>query len=165
MTLVSAVHSNLVVVHVGAINATELFDAVVEGFLFFGVILQGMVTWLGRRRGLFLTGCLYALIHAFGRTPADAGIAQSLLAMISLVALGGCLGVTRLATGSVLAPVLVDTGFKAVALLALVSPELLSVPGYNVEPEAHTPLGIVLPAAGMAIWALFVLTQRERAAS
>lgn len=136
---------------------------VVEGFLFFGVILQGLVTWLGRRRGLMLTGCLYALIHAFGRTPADAGVAQSLVAIISLVTLGGCLGVTRLATGSVLAPILVDTGFKAVALMALVSPELLAVPGYNIDTEAHTPLGIVLPAAGMAVWALWVLSGRERA--
>lgn len=135
---------------------------VVEGFLFFGVILQGLITWLGRRRGLLLTACLYAMIHAFGRTGPDAGLVQALFAIASVIAMGLCLGVARLATGSVLAPILVDTGFKGVALLALAAPDLLAVPGYNVDLDAHTPLSLLIPAAGTVVWGLFVLLRAPR---
>jgi membrane protease YdiL (CAAX protease family) len=136
---------------------------VVEGFLFFGVILQGLVTWLGRRRGLFLTGCLYALIHAFGQAGADAGLVQSLVAIASFIGLGVALGICRLTTGSVLAAILVETGFKGVALLAMSSPDLLAIPGYNVDLDAHTPLSVLIPSLGVVAWGFYVLSRQEPA--
>lgn len=138
---------------------------VVEGFLFYGVILQGLVAWIGRARGLLLTGCLYALVHAFGAAASDGGVFQALAAVASFIGLGIALGVCRLATGSVLAPIVVDTGFKAVALVALTSPDWLVIPGYNVGPDAHTPLGVLVPSIATVFWGLYALTRRSQAAA
>ena len=138
---------------------------IVEGFLFFGVILQGLVAWLGRRRGLLLTGCLYALIHAFGQAGGEAGVFQALAAIVSAIGMGVTLGISRLATGSVLAPIVLDTSFKAVALVAMASPASLAIPGYNVGADAHTPLSVLLPSLGIVAWGFWVLTRQEQAPS
>jgi len=135
---------------------------VVECFLFYGVILQGLVTWLGRARGLLLTGSLYALIHAFGQAGGDGGLFQALGAIAAFIGVGVVLGIARIASGSVIAPILLDTAFKGVALLAMTSPELLAVPGYNVGTDAHTPLAVLLPSAGTVAWGLWLLTRRGR---
>lgn len=132
---------------------------VVEGFLFFGVILQGLVGILGRRRGLLLTGCLYAMIHMVGQVGLDAGPARSLAGLVSLVAMGATLGLCRLATGSVLAPIVVSTGFIGLQLLALAAPEVIAVPGYNVDLEAHTPLSVLGPAAASVAFGLWWLSR------
>ncbi len=138
---------------------------IVEGFLFFGVILQGLVAWLGRGRGLLLTSCLYALIHAFGQTGGDAGVFQALAAIVSAIGMGVALGICRLSTGSVLAPILVDTSFKAVALVAIAAPAALAIPGYNVGTDAHTPLSVLLPSLGIVAWGFWVLTRQEQTPS
>jgi hypothetical protein len=133
---------------------------VVEGFLFFGVILQGLVGMLGRGRGLVLTGSLYAMVHMVGGISLDAGPAQSLAGLGALVCMGTILGLCRLATGSVLAPILLATGFIGVQLFALVAPELLAVPGYNVDLDAHTPLSVLLPSFAAVAWALWLLARQ-----
>jgi hypothetical protein len=137
---------------------------VVQGFLFFGVILQGVVTWLGRARGLVLTGCLYSLIHAFGQAGADPGVFQTVAAIVSFIGVGVVLGVVRLATGSVIAPILLDTAFKAVALFAMTSPDLFAVRGYNVGPDQHTPLVVLVPSLAAVAWGLRAMTRRDRGA-
>lgn len=134
---------------------------VVEGFLFFGVILQGLVSVLGRNRGLLLTGCLYAMIHVVGQVGVDAGPARSLAGLVAMVVMGTTLGLCRLATGSVLAPILVATGFIGVQLFALVAPEVFAVPGYNVDLDAHTPLSILLPAMAASGWGLWMIANHR----
>ena len=130
---------------------------VVEGFLFFGVILQGLVTVIGRRRGLILTGCLYAMIHIAGQVGLDAGPARAFAGLFSMIVVGAILGICRLETGSVLAPILVATGFVGVQLAAVTMPDVFAVPGYNVELDAHTPAHVLLTslaAVTFGLWAL-----------
>jgi len=134
---------------------------VVEGFLFFGVILQGLVSVLGRNRGLLLTGCLYAMIHVMGQVGVDAGPARVLVGLVAMIAMGVALGLCRLATGSVLAPILVATGFVGVQLFALVAPETFAVPGYNVDLDAHTPLSVLLPALAASGWGLWMIANHR----
>jgi len=133
---------------------------VVEGFLFFGVILQGLVSVLGRRRGLLLTGCLYAMIHMVGQVGLDAGPARSLAGLVSLVAMGATLGLCRLATGSVLAPIVLSTGFIGLQLLAVVAPDVIAVPGYNVDLDAHTPLSVLVPAVASVAFGAWWLSRQ-----
>jgi hypothetical protein len=133
---------------------------VVEGFLFFGVILQGLVGMLGRRRGLILTGCLYALVHMVGQVGLDAGPAQSIAGLAALILTGAILGQCRLATGSVLAPIVLATGFIGVQLFSWAAPDVLAVPGYNVELDAHTPLSVLLPATAAVAWGWWLLARQ-----
>ena len=134
---------------------------VVEGFLFFGVILQGLVTLIGRNRGLVLTGCLYAMIHLVGQVGVDAGPARALAGLAAMVAMGVALGLCRLATGSVLAPILVGTGFIGMQLFAIVAPDTFAIPGYNVDLDAHTPLSVLLPALAASGWGLWFLARHQ----
>ncbi len=137
---------------------------VVQGFLLFGVILQGVVTWLGRTRGLVLTGCLYSLTHAFSQAGADPGVFQTIAAIVSFIGIGVVLGVARLATGSVIAPILLETAFKGVALFAMTSPDVFAVRGYNVGPDQHTSIAVLLPSLAAVIWGLRAMTRRGRGA-
>ncbi len=137
---------------------------VVQGFLFFGVILQGVVTWLGRTRGLLLTACLYSLIHAFAQAPTDPGLFRAVAAIVSSIGVGLVLGIARLSTGSVLAPILLDTALKAVGLFAWTSPAVFAVRGYNVGPDAHTPIVVLIPSLIAVAWGLRVLVRQNRGA-
>jgi hypothetical protein len=129
---------------------------VVESFLFFGVILQGLVVFVGRARALLLTGALYAIIQIVLKMAIETSPAQTAVAMLSFVVMGVLLSLARLATGSLLAPIIVSTGFVVVQLVAIATADTFPIPGFNIV-GPHTPVSILLPsllAVGYAVWTL-----------
>ena len=69
-------------------------NPVVEGFLFFGVMLQGLVAHLGRTRGALLTAILYSLVHF----PASGAPGDAIVPLASALITGMLLCLARLAT-------------------------------------------------------------------
>jgi membrane protease YdiL (CAAX protease family) len=119
---------------------------VVEGFFFFGVILQGVVGRLGRGRGLLVVAILYSLVHF----PASGTPGNALIPLTTWLAVGGALGLVRLASGSILPAILLSSGYSAIHLIADVGRESFPIPGFNA-PGDHTPLWILLPSAAL-VW-------------
>ena len=115
---------------------------IVEGFFFFGVIMQGLVGRLGRLRGLFLTAVLYSLVHF----PASGAPGDTLVPLTTWLILGGLMGLARLASGSILPPILLAAAFSAIHLVADLGRESIPIPGFNA-PGAHTSGWILLMAA------------------
>jgi membrane protease YdiL (CAAX protease family) len=126
-----------------AISAV-LLRPVLEEFFFRGVVQQGVVAWLGRSGGVALTSLLYVVAAAGFGFPHGPQHAASLAAQAAL--LGPLLGLLRLATGSLLAPILAQMAMAALGLLAVSQPDALPIAGFNAA-GAHTPLEILLPAA------------------
>jgi membrane protease YdiL (CAAX protease family) len=114
---------------------------IVEGFFFFGVILQGLVARLGRLRGLFVTTLLYSLVHF----PASGAPGDTLVPLTTWLILGGLMGLARLASGSILPPILLAAAFSALHLAADYGREAFPIPGFNA-PGEHTPGMILLLA-------------------
>ncbi|MDG2332806.1 MAG: CPBP family intramembrane metalloprotease [Myxococcota bacterium] len=114
---------------------------IVEGFFFFGVILQGLVDRLGRLRGLFLTAVLYSLVHF----PASGAPGDTLVPLTTWLTLGALMGLARLASGSILPPILLATAFSAIHLAADLGRDSLPIPGFNA-PGAHTSGTILIVA-------------------
>jgi len=112
---------------------------IVEGFLFFGVILQGVVARLGRGRGLLVTAVLYSLVHF----PASGAPGDALIPLTTWLILGGLMGLARLASGSILPPILLAAAFSAIHLAADYGREAFPIPGFNA-PGEHTPDMILL---------------------
>jgi len=128
---------------------------VVEEWLFRGVIQQGLVAHLARVRGVLLTAGLYAIVHVGPAPSAPATLSPFLASLL----LGVVLGTVRLATGSVLAPILLSAGVSALGVFAMKVPiEGLSAPG------SHTSLGLLLPSLAGVAWAMHAMTQQARQA-
>lgn len=132
---------------------------IVEGFFFFGVILQGLVARLGRGRGLFLTAVLYSLVHF----PASGAPGDTLVPFTTWLTLGALMGLGRLASGSILPPIALGAGFAALHLAADLGREAVPIPGFNA-PGEHTSGFILLAAAAsvaLGTWQLWqvALTQ------
>ena len=126
---------------------------VVEEWLFRGVIQQGLVAHLGRVRGVLLTAGLYAIVHVGPAPSAPATLSPFLASLL----LGVVLGTVRLATGSVLAPILLSAGASALGVLAMKVPiEGLSAPG------SHTSMSLLLPSLAGVAWAMYAMTQQAR---
>jgi len=121
-----------------------LLRPVLEEFFFRGVVQQGLVVWLGRSGGVALTSVLFVFAVAGFAFPLGPQQAASLAAQAAL--LGPLLGVLRLATGSLLAPIAAQMGMAAFGMFAMSDPDSLPIPGFNT-PGDHTPLGILMPAA------------------
>lgn len=136
-----------------------LLRPVLEEFFFRGVIQQGVVAALGPARGVLLTTLLFALVRTslFG---SDAYHAVSLGAQA--LATGLLLGFVRLASGSILYCVLLQTALEGAGVLSVVLRDTLPITGFNAE-GAHTPLAWLLPAAGsVAIGVLQLVTHARR---
>jgi membrane protease YdiL (CAAX protease family) len=114
---------------------------VVEEWLFRGVLQQGLIAHLGPARGLLVTAALFAAGHL---SPTLAPASSAVLVLSSLI-LGLVLGAVRLASGSILAPILLHAAINGVALAAISFDEVVAIPGFNAE-GAHTPLSVLLPA-------------------
>ena len=125
---------------------------VVEEWLFRGVVLQGLIAHLGKLRGVTLTAALFALVHL---GPAPSGPA-SLSPLVSSFVLGLVLGAVRLASGSVLAPILLSAGIGGLGLAAIATAEILPIEGFNA-PGSHSPLRILLPSLFAVCWALAIV--------
>ena len=132
---------------------------VVEEFLYRGVLQQGLVAHLGRTRGVLLAACLFGLAHV---SPGLSG-ASALATFVATLPLGLALGAVRLATGSLLAPILLHACNNALGLLAVAFSQALPVAGFNA-PGAHTPLAIVVPCAAVVALALHTFLRDARLA-
>jgi membrane protease YdiL (CAAX protease family) len=131
---------------------------VVEEFFFRGVLQQGLIAVGGITRGVLGTALLYALGH--GNL---AGATGWLSATLGALATGIVLGYVRLASGSLLASILLSMSISAAGLAATNFEEVLPIPGFNA-PGAHTPLPWLLPAA-ISVGLGLLLLGRERARS
>jgi len=132
---------------------------VVEEWLFRGVIQQGLVAHLGRVRGVVLTAGLYAMVHV-GPSPSASG---SLSPFLASFLLGVVLGCVRLATGSLLAPILLSAGISALGLVAIEMRDAWPIDGLNVE-GTHTSWTLLLPALLAVGWGLRGILQDARQA-
>ncbi len=117
---------------------------VMEEWLFRGVIQQGLVSVMGRIGGVALTAFLFALVHLSLAAPST-----SLMAFIPIAFVNGVLfGIVRLASGSLLAAMLLHAGFNAIGVAASYTAESFPIQGFNV-PDSHTGIGVLLPCAVM----------------
>jgi membrane protease YdiL (CAAX protease family) len=132
---------------------------VVEEWLYRGVIQQGLVAHLGRLRGVLLTACLFSFAHFEPSLSA----ASSLATFLATLPVGLILGAVRLATGSLLATILLHASYNGVSLAALGLAEKIPVAGYNA-PGDHTPIAILLPAVVAVTAALAVVVRGAREA-
>ena len=128
---------------------------VVEEWLYRGVIQQGLVARLGRLSGVLLTSALFALGHV---SPAVSGT-HALSPLLNAFVLGGVLGTLRLASGSLLAPIVFAAAANAAILAAIGLDESLPIPGFNA-PGDHTPLNVLLPSVVAVCWALAIVARR-----
>jgi len=126
---------------------------VVEGFLFFGVMLQGLVAHLGRPRGVLMTAVLYSLVHF----PAAGAPGDAIVPLASALITGALFCLVRLATGSILPTILLSSAFSAVYLSAAALSETVPIPGFNASGD-HTPFIIVLPCALLVLHAIWTLS-------
>ncbi len=128
---------------------------VIEGFFFYGVVLQGLVARMGRARGALVTAVLYSIVHF----PASGAPGDALVPLASALILGALLALARLGSGSVLAAMLLAGGFAAVHLLAADLAEEVPVPGFNAAGD-HTPAWIVVPSTIAVLFGGFELWRR-----
>jgi membrane protease YdiL (CAAX protease family) len=119
---------------------------VVQEWLFRGVVQQGLVARLGRLRGVVLTSALYAPLQlSLGEPNSSLVAALSVTLMLSLA-----LGTVRLATGSLLAPILLSAGLNALMLASLwARQDAAALAGDPVQGSAS--LVYVIAAAGI-VW-------------
>jgi membrane protease YdiL (CAAX protease family) len=118
---------------------------VVEEWLYRGLVQQGLVMNLGRAAGVLATACLFGLAHFQPGYSAAASFGT----FLAVLPLGVVLGMVRIATGSLLAPILFHAGYNGVNVVAMALSERWPVAGFNA-PGAHTPVDIWLPCAMVA---------------
>ena len=120
-----------------AIFLVGLQPVVVE-WLMRGVVLQGAIAHLGRAGGLAFT----ALVGIGTISIGGSGSAASLL-VLSVVA-GVVLGAVRIASGSILAPILLHMAWNAVGIAATATAKTHPIPGFNAIEPGHTPALLLL---------------------
>lgn len=125
---------------------------IAEEWLFRGVIQQGLVGRYGAPGGVLATSLLFAVGHGSPGISAAAWLAVATSTFLT----GLVLGFVRLATGSLLAPMLLHAAMNAVGALALAFAEQAPVPGFNA-PGATTPATWLLPAAASVAFGLGAL--------
>lgn len=126
---------------------------VVEEFLFRGVLQQGVIARLGLVRGIMVVALLWTLLRP---APFDHWLRFLATALASL-GLGFALGIVRVATGSILASMLLSSLWSLIALGALALQGHVELPGLNVE-GTHLPLLLLLAsvlASGWGGWMLY----------
>jgi membrane protease YdiL (CAAX protease family) len=128
---------------------------VVEEWLFRGVVLQGAIAHLGRPGGLVFTSAICALVPM----PLVGGSAASMVLTSFLSAL--CLGVVRISTGSLLAPILLHASWSALGLALTMWVDLFPIPGFNL-PGGNTPPELLFPCMFAVIWALVASVKAMR---
>jgi membrane protease YdiL (CAAX protease family) len=120
---------------------------IVEEFLFRGVIQQGLLQRLGLLRGLSMVALLWTLL----RPAPMGGVARFLAAGLASFALGWALGLVRIATGSILGPILLASSWAAVGLSATILEGKFAMPGLNVE-GTHLPALVLLASLAVVVW-------------
>ncbi len=140
-----------------AIVAMVLLRPVVEEFFFRGVLLQGLVLRLGVAAGITATALLSALSDAAFNLNPDPAIPVS--TFVQGVFVGVLLGVVRLASGSLLAPILLLAAIRGLGGLAVAFSGAFPIPGFNA-PGASTPPEYIGFAFVSVVLGL-LLTRRE----
>jgi membrane protease YdiL (CAAX protease family) len=145
---------------VGSLDTLEavlfgvLLRPVLEEFFFRGVVQQGVVAALGAGGGVLLTALLFAAVRA---SPLVGLPYYAVTIGVQAFALAVLLGFVRLASGSILASMLVLCGVEALGVLAPALDDALPIPGFNTG-GAHTPFewltsATLAVAAGVALLA------------
>ena len=124
----------------------------VDCFLYFGVIQQGLVRRLGFSQGLMITAILWTVPPQV----VPVTTAQVVAATFGYVALGHLLGWLRIATGSVAGPMLLASGWAAIQFVSLATYDRIPLPGLNV-PGTHLPFLVTLGCVGIVGWAATTL--------
>lgn len=122
---------------------------VMEEWLFRGVIQQGLTGNLGRWRGVILTALLFAICRLVPGLPPSTLLSFLLVSF----ATGLLLGCVRVATGSLLAAIVLHMGFNLMGWGAAFYADAFPIEGFNV-PNSHTSFQLLLPslvAAGFAL--------------
>jgi membrane protease YdiL (CAAX protease family) len=133
---------------------------VVNAFLFFGVLLQGLVAHVGRTRGIAVTTFLYLVVHA----PISDSPGGVMVLLLNVLVTCAFFCIARLGTGSILAPMLLSAGFGVIHLAALRGAGwMLPIPGFNADGD-HTPLVILLPCLACVGYGLLILSRAMLAA-
>ena len=127
---------------------------IVEEFLFRGVIQQGIVQRLGLIRGVSVVALFWTLL----RLAPISGFSGFLAAAIASFALGWALGMVRIATQSILGPILLASGWAAIGVTAIVLEGRTELPGMNV-PGTHLPVLVTLGSAILVGWAGWTIFQ------
>ncbi|MEM9175144.1 MAG: type II CAAX endopeptidase family protein [Myxococcota bacterium] len=120
----------------------------IDGFFFFGVLQQGLVRKLGLFQGVFFTGLFWMLVRDYPIT----GATRFVVATLSLTAMGWLLGMVRTATGTVLGPILLSSGWAAIGFVSGAYSGAIDWPGMNVE-GTHLPFTLVLGSIVLVAWA------------
>jgi len=127
---------------------------VIEGFFFFGVLLQGSVARMGRVRGVFLVAVLYSIAHF----PASGAPGGAVVPLASALIIGSLLGLARLGSGSVIAAMGLAGAFAAIQLGAAKGSEYVPIAGFNA-PGDHTPAVIVVPCVISVLYGIWTLSR------
>ena len=130
---------------------------VVEEFFFRGVLQQGLVARLGLVRGIAVVALLWTLVRP---APVDHWL-RFLAASLASIVLGSALGLVRVATGSILASILLSSLWAAVGLGSLALLGRVDLPGLNVE-QSHLPWAITLVSLLAVGWAGLTLYRVAR---
>lgn len=112
---------------------------VMEEWLFRGVIQQGLVGNLGRYRGVFFTAVLFALCRLMPGLPPSTLLSFLLISLIT----GLLLGLVRIATGSLLAAIVLHMAFNLIGWSADFYKDAWPIQGFNV-PDSHTSYNVLL---------------------
>lgn len=116
---------------------------VVVEWLLRGVVQQGAIAYLGRAAGVIFTAIVgIGTINAGGTTP----LSWALLSVGS----GALLGVVRVASGSLLAPILLHMGWNAIGVAAISLGDALPIPGFNQLDQSFTPPLLLLACTASA---------------
>ena len=125
---------------------------IVDCFLVFGVIQQGLIRRMGAPRGIAFAALLWMLL----RPVPLMGTTQFFVVSLGTLGLGALLGLVRVATKSIAGPMILAAGWAAVQFVALATLETMPMPGLNVK-GTHLPFLITLASFGMVAWAAFTL--------
>jgi membrane protease YdiL (CAAX protease family) len=129
---------------------------VIEGFFFFGVILQGLVAQLGRARGVVVTAILYSIVHL----PVSGAPGDAVAPLSSALILGLIFTLARLGTGSILAPILLAALVEILRIGARAFAEQLPIRGFTDTSAAHTPAILVIPCVISVLYGIWTLHRR-----
>lgn len=124
----------------------------IDGFFFFGVLQQGLVRKVGLLPGVFFAGLFWMLMRDYPVT----GATRFVVGTISLLGMGWLLGMVRIATGTVLGPILLSSAWAAIGFLSGAYEGVIEWPGMNVE-GTHLPFTLVLASLGIVAWATWTI--------
>ncbi len=132
---------------------------VVNSFLIMGVVQQGVIAHVGRLWGIAFTTLIYWVMNP----PAASSVGEMISYSVYVLATGALLCIARLATGSLLAPILLAAGLAIINMVALFEAEFVQIPGFNAEGD-HTPAVVLIPCAASVAAGAWMLVRAAAAA-